>query len=50
MRRIYQLISEFLGKVALSTLTSYSWVGMYEPEKPAALKKYMQEQNLFKKK
>lgn len=39
MKKVYQLISNFLVKIAISTLTTYSWIGMYELEKPNDLYK-----------
>lgn len=40
MNLILQKIAEILGGIAISTLDSYSWVGMYEPKIPKELLHY----------
>ena len=40
MGNLLAYFTEFLGGVALTTIDTYSWVGMYEPKKPESLMKY----------
>ena len=40
MGNLLACLADLLGTVALTTLDTYSWVGMYEPKKPESLAKY----------
>lgn len=40
MNFIFEFLSKSIARIAISTLDSYSWVGMYEPSKPKELLKY----------
>ena len=40
MGNLLAYLADLLGTVALTTLDTYSWVGMYEPKKPKSLLKY----------
>ena len=40
MSSLLAYFSDFLGCVAMTTLDTYSWIGMYQPKKPESLMKY----------
>ena len=40
MSSLLTYFTDFLGSVALTTIDTYSWIGMYEPKKPECLMKY----------
>ena len=39
MGRLLEAISNMFGGIAMATADSFSWIGLYEPEKPKQLRK-----------